>query len=97
MGDRSIPTKDALNFHQGWRWVTAQSPLRLEMGLWGIFQFLPCFWAADQRVEGEGELNVLPEMVIIILTTDIAPDFVDFFDDQSDVYQTRKGNLFTNL
>jgi hypothetical protein len=36
-------------------------------------------------------------MVVVIFATDIATVFMDFFNDQPDIKQARKGYFFTHL
>lgn len=44
---------------------------------------------------GEGDPNVLLEMVVVVLAADLP--VIDFFDDELDIEQAGKGYFFTYL
>jgi hypothetical protein len=58
---------------------------------------LPLFLTGNECVGGEREPDISFEMVVVIFATDIATIFMDFFNDQPDIDQARKGYFFTHL
>jgi hypothetical protein len=53
--------------------------------------------AANELIGGQGQPDVLPEMLVIVFTTNIALYFMGVFHNQPDIQQAWKGYLFTDL